>query len=140
MAEVTFAGEQFRMAERVGLMPLMRFAKVAKSGVDSSDVVGLSAMYDLLHACIDPDDWPRFEEHADRTAADDDELMAVIAEVLKEMSGRPTSRSSVSSDGPLTVSTSSADASSSPAERLERQGRPDLALLVTQAQASRASA
>lgn len=135
---VDFGGESFTVAERIGLMPLMRFAKVAQSGVDSGDMAGLAAMYDLLEQCIDPSDWRRFEAAADRARADGDELMAVVAEVMAKITERPTSRLSDSSDGPRVTEPNSEAASSSPVmDRLH--GRPDLQLMVIRAQAAKAS-
>lgn len=144
MADVDFAGESFRTADRIGVMPLMRFAKVAQAGVDANEMAGLAAMYDLLEQCIDPADWLRFQAHADKVRADGDELMAVVKAVIEALSDRPTSRPSDSSDGPSTTSTSSlADSSSQVIVDFERKGRPQLAaqvLLAQQARASRASA
>jgi hypothetical protein len=130
---VEFGGETFTTADRIGLMPLMRFAKVAKAGVDSASMEGLAAMYDMLEQCIAPQDWPRFVEAANRTHADGDELMAVVARVFEVLTERPTSRPSDSSDGPSTTPRASEGGlSSRVAERLE--GRPDLQLMVMRAQ------
>lgn len=137
---VAFKGERFRMGESVGLMPLMRFAKVAKAGVDSNELEGLTAMYDLLQQCIHDDDWVRFEQHAVDTRADGDELMAVARDVMARLAERPTKRPSDASGGPSTTSQNSTDDSTSRVvHRLEQDGRPDLALLVTQTAEARAS-
>ncbi len=141
MASISFAGETFTISERIGLMPLMRFAKVAQGGADTNDLAGLAAMYDLLEQCFPSEEWQRFQNVADREHSDGDELMKVVSDVFEVLSARPTERPSVSSDGPSTVSVRSADGSSSPViDRLVSQGRPDLALLVTRAQESRVSA
>jgi hypothetical protein len=132
---VEFAGEHFEVAEKIGLMPLMRFAKVAKAGVDSDSQAGLVAMYDLLEQCIAPQDWPRFEAHADKVRADGEQLMKVVSDVLEVVTQRPTQRPSASSDGPQTVSESSAaNSSDAVIRRLEEKGRPDLALVVLETQ------
>jgi hypothetical protein len=135
---VTFHGETFAMADRIGLMPLMRFAKFAKAGVDSADMAGLAALYDLLEQCIDPQDWPRFEACADKNRADGEELLEVVTDVIERLTDRPTTRPSVSSDGPRTVEPNSTASSSSDASRL-LPGRPDLQLFVVQAQEARAA-
>lgn len=139
MAEsVEFFGEDFVIADRIGLMPLMRFAKVAKSDVDSNDLAGLAAMYDLLEQCIAPQDWQRFQDCADRNRADGDELMTVVSEVIERLTNRPTGRPSVSSDGPRIVEPNLTAPSSSPVmQRLA--GRADLQLFVVQAQEARAA-
>lgn len=140
MPEITFGGEQFTLADKIGLMPLMRFAKAAKAGVDSEDMDGLAAMYDLLHQCIADDQWTRFEAAADRERADGEQLMGVVREALEAMTQRPTSRPSDSSDGSTTTLPNSVGDSSSLAvvHRLEQKGRPDLALMVQMAQEAQA--
>jgi hypothetical protein len=49
---VDFLGRKFAIADKIGLMPLMRFAHAAKSGLDSADLEGMAAMYDMLRQCI----------------------------------------------------------------------------------------
>ena len=138
---VEFAGESFAIADRIGLMPLMRFAKVAQSGIDTNEMGALAAMLDLLEQSIAPQDWRRFNDHADKVRADGDTLMTVVKEVITALSARPTSRPSDSSDGPPPTNASSAgDSSSQVIDDMERRGRPDLALIVSMAQESRASA
>lgn len=134
MPNVEFAGETFTVSDRIGLMPLMRFAKVAKSGVDSADMDGLAAMYDLLQQCFPDQEWQRFEAAADRTHADGDELMGIVGKVFEVLSERPTSRPSDSSDGPSSTEQSSAGGFSLPV-RLD--GRPDLQMIALNVQESR---
>lgn len=132
---VEFLGETFTVAERIGSLPIMRFAKIAKQGVDANDLEGLSALYDLLRQCITDGDWARFEKHADTQRADGDQLLEVVQAVFTVVAGRPTGRSSDSSGGPRIIEPSSTVGSSSPdtdrvIRRLNDEGRPDLALLV----------
>lgn len=137
MADIEFAGETFATADKIGLMPLMRFAKVAKAGADAQDMDGLAALYDLLKQCIAPADWQRFEDAADRTQAEGDELMGVIGKVFEALSERPTRLPSDSSAGQTPTPPSSEDASYlRVVKRLEDEGRPDLALIVEMANAS----
>ena len=98
---VEFMGEEFAIANKIGLMPLMRFAHAAKSGLDSADMEGMAAMYDMLRQCIADESvyifqgrqitgeeaselppeavehvqvyggWDEFEAHATRQRADD---------------------------------------------------------------------
>lgn len=141
MAELAWQGASFAVADKVGLMPLLKFAHLSKKGVDANDMEGLSAIYDLLRSVIADDAWDRFEEHATVVRADGDDLMEVVSQAIEVISARPTDGPSDSSDGPQTVSESSADDSSSRVmHRLEQEGRPSLALMVQQAQGSRASA
>lgn len=131
---VAFKGREFALADSVGLMPLMRFAHIAKGGVDSADLEGLVAMYDLLRDCFTPEAWEEFQDHATATKAQADELFGAVSEAIAVIAARPTGRPSDSSGGPSTTSTSSPAGSSSPVvRRLEEQRRPDLALLTQRA-------
>jgi hypothetical protein len=135
---VEFHGETYRIADQIGLMPLMRFAKVAQDGVDASDMDGLVAMYDLMEQCLVDEDWARFTVAATKHRADGEELMGVVRQAIEAMAERPTQRPSDSSDGqPSTSGSSTGDSSSLVVRRLERQGRPDLALLVRRTEADR---
>jgi hypothetical protein len=118
---VELLGQKFRIADRIGLMPLLKFASAADVAVQ--DPRGLAAMYTLLRDCIyagtpgcgecehcqsgndascasyDRGDWGAFEEHAMVTKADADDLMGVVTEVLEVVSGRPTPPPAGSSPG-----------------------------------------
>lgn len=132
--KVEFLGREFTVAEKVGLMPLLRFAKAAKAGVDSADMDGMAAMYDLLRQCIADEEWAAFEAHADDQRASDEDLLGLVQRAMAVLAERPTRRPSDSSAGPQTTTVSSEDAlSSRVVARLEGQGRPDLALIVDQA-------
>jgi hypothetical protein len=140
---LVFAGESFAVADKVGLMPLMQFAVLAKEGIDLYDADSLVAVYGVLRECIHAEDWERFEAHATKVHADDEDLMRVVANAIMVATTRPTSQPSDSSAGPPTTSGPSADGSGSPVtsliERLETEGRPSIAYMVEQAQALRAS-
>lgn len=140
MAEIEFAGESFLTADKIGLMPLMKFARTAKGGADSGDLDGLLAMYDLLEQVIAPADWERFQSVAGRERADGEQLMAVVGAVFAALAGRPTQRSSDSSDGPTTTQPKSGDVSYlRVVERLEQEGRPGLALAVQMSNEARSA-
>lgn len=135
MPKVPFLGEEFELAEKIGMMPVLRFAKLAKNGLDSEELEGLVAIYDLLEQCFAPQEWQRFQDHAVKVRADGEQLMEVAAKAMGEVSNRPTEQPSDSSAGlPITSPSSTGDSFSRVKERFERQGRPDLALLVMQAQ------
>lgn len=140
---VELAGESFAVADQVGLMPLMRFAELAANGMDLYDMESLVAINNVLRECIHADDWGRFEAHATKVHADDEDLMRMVGQVIAIITARPTSRPSDSSDGPSTTNGPSAGGSGSQVtslvERLEAQGRPSIAYMVQQAEASRAS-
>lgn len=140
---VPFCGAEFRVADKVSSLAFMRFAKLAKSGLDTDDMEGMAAVYAMLEQCIHPEDWGRFEAHADTERADGEALLAVIQAAFEVFASRPTGRPSDSSDGPQTTTPSSPAVSSSPAteadetiREFEAMGRPDLALIVQKRQES----
>jgi hypothetical protein len=102
--QVDFLGKSFRMADRIGLMPLMKFAHAASAGLDSDDMAGLVAMYEMIRDCVHPEDWPRFEQHAVEERADSEQLMALVGRVIETLSARPTRRPTDSSVGPQPTS------------------------------------
>jgi hypothetical protein len=143
-----FQGERFHIAERVGLMPMMRFAVFAKKqmrqqaeGHESTgedEIESLAAAYQLLEQCLHPVDWERFVDHATLVHADMDEMMEFVGEVMAVVASRPTGRSADSSDGPQITEPSLPAVSSSDRviHRLNDKGRGDLALLVRKRQES----
>lgn len=126
---ITMMGKKFRVAEKVGLMPLLKFASA--SDMSSTDPRALSAIYDMLKDCIhpgteacgdcpsckvgdeescssyDPGDWPSFERHAIDTKAEADDLIPVVGQVMEIISGRPTRQPAGSSAGQRGTSGSS---------------------------------
>lgn len=120
--KVELLGKKFRVAEKIGLMPLLKFASASDMSTD--DPRALSAVYSMLRDCIyegkpgcgeckeckadnevmcksyDKGDWTAFELHAMDTKADADQLLEVITKVMEIVSGRPTKQPSGSSPGP----------------------------------------
>jgi hypothetical protein len=130
---VSWQGQTYRIADKIGAMPLLRFAKVAETGVGVDDMVGLAATYDLLEQCLTPDDWRRFIQHATTSRASADEILDLMKSTYAVMSGRPPVQPSVSSDGPtLTAENFEADSSSPVMRVLDSipDSRPDLKLAV----------
>jgi hypothetical protein len=147
MTQIEFRGETYRVAEKIGLAPLIRFGKLAKSGADSGDMGSLAVMYDVLDqcfaskcdacgswdqaalltrdeakACCDKRspatvEFDRFMDAATAGRWDDEEILEVVGKVMEALADRPTGRPSVSSDGPSTASTNFEDASSLRAQR-----------------------
>lgn len=134
---VEFLGERFRLAERVGLMPMLAFASASKKGLDSSDMEGLAAMYAMIRDCLDqtrvqavdgdgqpvfepdgsprydgPSEWMRFEQHCYAEQAEAEELMEFISNAMSVVSARPRKRREISSGGSPQTSPKSKGASS----------------------------
>lgn len=123
--KVEFMGRSFRIASRIGLMPLLKFASAAN--MDVSDPQALAAMYTMLRDCIhegtpacgecaecaagdetscklfDRGDWAAFEEHAMVTKAEAEDLFEVVSKVLEIVSGRPSKPRAGSSPGQRTT-------------------------------------
>lgn len=90
---------------------------------------------DLFTGLVHPDDFDRFWAAARRGRQQVKDLMVVAFTLMEELSERPTKRRSTSSTGRRTTGQKSrGDSSSRVIQRLERQGRPDLAVIVRDAQ------
>jgi hypothetical protein len=134
--EVEFFDQSFRLKPGEEYeWEMMEFASAAKGGADSDMLSGAAATLDFLRAVIHSDDWERFRKAArDNRAQVARDLMPVVVAAFVQPTERPTSRPSDSSDGPKnTKAKSGAGSSSKVIRRLEKSGRPDLALMVTMA-------
>jgi hypothetical protein len=118
---IEMMGRKFRVADKVGLMPLLKFANA--SDMSTADPRALSAIYSMLKNCIypgtpgcgtcvtcragneegcrsyNPGDWEAFEQHAIDAKAEADDLMPVVTQVMEIISGRPTELPAGSSAG-----------------------------------------
>lgn len=118
-------GGYYLIGDKVGLMPLMRFASASKAGIDSNEMEGLVAMYDMLRDCIHPDDWDRFERDMTVKRAEGDDLMPVVGRVIEMLTARPTKRASDSSPGPSATTGRSTDGSFQPVPAVRRPAGVD---------------
>jgi hypothetical protein len=82
----------FRIAKSIGLMPLLRFAHAAKSGLDTDDLEGMAALYTMIADVVDPDDWTAFQEYATMIKAEDEELMEFVSSAMEVIAARPRKR------------------------------------------------
>lgn len=109
---VELLGRRFRIADKTGLMPLLKFS--AFSDVNVQDARAFGAMYamlrDVIHqgspACgecatcqagderscaeFDPGDWQAFEDWACESKAEAEDLMNVVTKAIELIAGRPT--------------------------------------------------
>ncbi len=133
---VEFLGEKFRLADRVGIMPLVHFGFASKKGLDSDDMEGLAAMYSLIRSVIhrpplmddngnqvrdengkrlrDESEWYRFTEHAEDELADGEDVMGFVNKAMEIMSARPRKPREDSSPSSRTTSETSKHALFSP--------------------------
>lgn len=107
-----FYGEMFTVAEQVSSIPMMRLAKVAASGGDSSDIEGLVALNDFLEQTLADGEFLRFCDVATRNKVSDEALLKVAQRVYEAIAARPTRRQSSSSGGLPSTSPSSKPTSS----------------------------
>jgi len=108
-----FCGEVFTIADKIGVIPLGRFAKAAMSGLDTAEMEGMAAMVDMLCDAVVDEDRDRFLQVCTQNRADGDDLMPVVQAVFEVISGRPTRQLSDSSGGLSITGVSSKAASSS---------------------------
>lgn len=132
--KVEFKSQTFLMAETIGLMPLLKFAHASSRGIDSNDIEGLVALYEMIRDCIDqerpkvkqtdeatgetktvelPSEWERFQQHAIDTKAEAEDLMSLVQVVISRIAARPTQPPGDSSAGRPAISASSKASSSS---------------------------
>ena len=143
--EFEFFGEQFRMNHPADYeWEMSEFASAAKGGGDVDLLSGAAAVHDFVKAIVHPGDWERFRATAKKNKATaKDDLMPLVVKAFTQQTGRPTSRPSVSSGGPKRTKKKSASAGTSSSRvvrRLEKKGRPDLALMVSMAEETRSAA
>jgi hypothetical protein len=130
MTTVQFFGQEFTLRDDVSEWALMTFARAARNGQDGETMEGMAAMLDLLEDCVVPEDWKRFSSVAKANRARSKDISAVIQAAFAQETGRPTGRSSDSSDGPTTIEPKSQSSSDGNVSQLLR-GRPDLIAAVT---------
>lgn len=136
-----FFGARVRVNPAFGELDLADFFEAISSVDDQDTAQALAALKSVFRQCILPEDFDGFWSAAKAHRQGVEDLMEVVVAVVEAVAARPTRRPSDSSDGPSPTRATSAGASSSRAiARLEGQGRPDLALLVSRAEESRASA
>lgn len=96
---VTFSGDG-----SVSVLDLSEFARLASMGLDSEDPRAGAILADVYLALLGEKEYQRFRSHCRRNGTGGEELMAIIGDLAQEESeeetGRPTVRSSDSSDGP----------------------------------------
>lgn len=111
---------------------------VRAQNIDEQDVpAALGATRDFFGSLVHPDDFDQFWQEAVKQRQGVTDLMTTAYDLVEAMSARPTKRRSASSGGRhKTVPKSKPDSSSRVIRQLEKQGRPDLALVVTQARAA----
>lgn len=139
-----FFGQRFRLADKIGLAPLIRFGHAANRGLDSEDMEGLAAMYSMIRGVIhrpplfgedgqqqvdengkrlrDETEWNRFMELAEDECAEGEEIMDFVNRAMAVMSARPRKPREISSGGSRPTSANSRGDSSSPVTNPQAAG------------------
>lgn len=107
------------------------------SGLTPEDPKSLQLVKDFARVCLADGEFDRFWRLAKRNRQTQVDVYATLMQVLEASTGRPTESPSDSSGGPRDIEPRSTGDSSSVEARL--RGRPDLQLIVKQAQEARAS-
>jgi len=94
---VKLGDREFRLAEDVGIMPLMEWA--AASDVDVASADGLRAVYYVLQDAVHEDDWAEFRKYSRENKIAAGELLDFANSALEALAGRPTEDATGSSDG-----------------------------------------
>jgi hypothetical protein len=82
-----FAGQEYQLADKIGIWPALQFARAAEAGWRSTDSRGLAAIHALLQDVIHPDDWGRFQEDMITGKVDDLEgLMKAVQIAMDQIS------------------------------------------------------
>lgn len=97
--------EKFKVSMGVGAMPLLEFAHAAQSGLDTSEMEGLAALYSMLQDCIDPADWNKFRTTAKVHKSSTENLMKMATSIWAALSNRPLTSASSSEPGALSQDT-----------------------------------
>jgi hypothetical protein len=96
-ATIPFMGAQYKLAETIGVWPMMQLAAVSESGLSARDSKGLAAIYSYLKQVLHEDDWPQFEDDMITKKTDDLEALmkflsdavALVQERLEKKGRRP---------------------------------------------------
>lgn len=103
---ITFLGEKYKVADKIGVWPMMQFARAAESGLSLGDAKGLAAAYSMLQDVIHEDDWGRFQENMINGKIDDLEALmkltrdavAVIQDTAPRKNGRANGRAAATAE------------------------------------------
>ena len=133
-SDITFDyfGQTIRANPELGELDYVEFMDKAGS-VEAEGALGLSFVKDFARLCIASDQFDEFWGLARKHKQHVEDVFKVLRAIVEQVSDRPTTQPSDSSDGRTTTGTKSeAGLSSTLQERLA--GRPDLQLLVLQQQ------
>ena len=89
--------QEFRLADDVGIMPLMEWAAASDQDVTSAN--GLRAVFYVLQDAVHEEEWAEFRRFSREHKATAEETLEFANSALEARAGRPTEAASGSSDG-----------------------------------------
>jgi hypothetical protein len=104
-------GNRYEVARKIAAMPMLKFSKLAATGMKTGDAEAGAAMYDVLRAMFTREAWAQFEDDATECGADNEELFAVVAKAIEVINGFPTMQPSASTPSPSSTTVNSTVAS-----------------------------
>jgi hypothetical protein len=131
-----YFGEEIRAVPGLSDLHYLDFLEEA-SGTSPDDPKSWQFIKNFAKACLDDGEFEKFWRLARKHGQTGIDVHDVLNKLIEAATGRPTEQPSDSSDGQSSTEPKSTGVSSSLAARLA--GRPDLQLLVHQAQEARAS-
>jgi len=133
-------GEEIRVGPNAGDLDLIDFLEQA-AAIDTGDSVkAMIATRNFLRGQIHEDDWDRFMTVAKANNQQFDDLLQVAKDIVSACARFPTGRLSDSSDGQPTTGPKLRDDSSSVEVAMAMaKGRPDIKMVIWQAQQARAA-
>jgi len=97
---LVFKGETYKLDTKVGIWPLMQFARAAEAGMNTADARGLAAVHAFLQDVIDPAEWGRFQEDMIRKKVDDlgellDTAQQAVNQLLEKQAAKKTGKAEI---------------------------------------------
>lgn len=105
-ATIRFMGGEYKLAEKIGVWPMMQLARASEAGLSARDSKGLAAIYSYLQQVLHEDDWPQFEEDMITKRADDleslmkflSDAVTLVQERLDKQGRRPAARKTIAGE------------------------------------------
>lgn len=133
-------GLTVRVGDTFSDLRLIDFLETAGDIPDTDQLAQMRALQGFLRTIVHPDDWEAFWQACLDNGQGVVDLMILVQRLTEESTGRPSKRRPDSSPGRRDrKGKSKVDSSSRVIRRLERHGRPDLALIVDMARAERSA-
>ena len=118
---VEFDKVEYKLADEVGIIPLMRWAAAADLSTDDSGAMG--AMWAILQDMVDAKEFPAWVKHATRLKSDAEEVLDFVNVCMEAITGNPTERPASSSGTQQSTSGESTETSSATPEKASKTSR-----------------